>query len=203
MIRVPSGSHLPQTIASRSKLMQRMTEAEFWAALGRKQLNYANLDLSGLDLPYLNMASVDFINCNLRDINFTGSRLMDANFTGSNLSGANFTDADLAGATLAGNKLDRVIGLASKEEEMAEAQRILNLLEDPRNQLMMDDWHTCETSHCLAGWSCPHLHDPSPEASRKLPTLTKYFFEYSNTFAFAALVRVAKGKESIWSTEGN
>jgi|GEM_PF-6947972 len=183
--------------------MQRMTEAEFWAAIQIGEKDFDHLDLSGLDLSNLPLASTSFINCNLRGANFTGSCLMDARFTGSDLSGANFTDADLAGANLTGAKLDGVIGLASKEEEITEAQRILRILEDPRNNLEMDDWHTCETSHCLAGWSCPHLHDPSPEASRKLPTLTKYFFEYSNTFAFAALVRVAKGEESIWNTERN
>ena len=169
--------------------MLRLTQEQALAAIGTKE-GLSGKDLSGLDFSNLNLNYIDFRYSDLQDTDFTGSYLVFADFAYANLSGVDFTGAKLSG----------VIGLASKEDEMREAQRILQLLEDPRNKLLMDDWHTCDTTHCLAGWSCPQSSDPSIEASRKLPTLTKYFFEYNDKVAFEALLRVASGEESVWNT---
>jgi hypothetical protein len=158
------------------------------------------LDISGLNLSNLSLWSEDFRNSNLRHVDFTGSDLRYTKFSSADLSYANFTNAELSGADLSGAKLEGVIGLASKEEEMAEAKRILRILENPANSLDMSDWHRCKTTHCLAGWSCPNEEHPGAEASRKMPTLAKYFYEDDEREAYAALERVASGQESIWNT---
>jgi hypothetical protein len=152
-------------------------------------------------LSFLSLWSEDFRNSNLRHVNFTGADLTYTKFSGADLSYVNFTNAKLSGADLSGAKLEGAIGLATKEEEMAEAQRILRILENPANSLDMSDWHLCETTHCLAGWSCPNEKDPGAEASRKMPTLAKYFYKDDESEAYDALQRVASGQESIWNTE--
>ena len=159
------------------------------------------VDISELDLSCLLLWSENFRNSNLRHVDFTGSDLRYTKFSSADLSYANFTNADLSGADLSGAKLEGVIGLASKEEEMGEAKRILRILENPANSLDMSDWHLCETTHCLAGWSCPNNEDPGAEASRKMPTLAKYFYEDDESEAYDALQRVASGQESIWNTK--
>lgn len=140
--------------------------------------NFTRANLSGLTL-----AGFDLDGCDLRD---------------ANLSNVDFTNADLTGARLMGAKLDGVKGLATKEEEMREAQRILDILEIPGNHLEMEGWHTCKTTHCIAGWHRPDLGYPGRVASTAMPTLAKYFFEDNET-ALAALKRVASGEESIWN----
>jgi hypothetical protein len=177
--------------------MTRLTREEVEGA--RIHTKFSEYDLSELDLIYLNLSYKDFSNTDLHGTDFTNSRLSSCDFTNADLTGANFTGADISGADLTGAKLTFVIGLATKAQEMAEAQRILQLLQQPENKLIMDEWHTCSTAHCLAGWSCPENYDPSTEAGRKMPTLTKYFFEHNNEEAFDALVRVASGEESIWN----
>jgi hypothetical protein len=161
--------------------------------------DFDNMDLSGNDLNGQDIYYTTFENANLSGVNFTGADLTGCSFQNANLRNANFTEANLSGVNLEGANLEGVIGLASKSQEMQEAQRILELLQQPSNQLNMDDWHTCETSHCLAGWCCPHLKNPGAEASRKMPTLARYFHEYNESKAFEALIRVANGEESIWN----
>jgi hypothetical protein len=189
--------------------MIRLTQAEVLDIANGKEVVKGDLvinsfdglvvDISGLDLSNLALWSEDFRNSNLGHVNFNGADLRYTKFSGADLSYASFTNADLSGADLSGAKLEGVIGLASKEEEMAEAQRILHILQNPQNELNMSDWHTCSTSHCLAGWSCPNNDNPGAEASHKMPTLTKYFYE-DDKKAYAALERVASGQESIWNT---
>ncbi len=179
--------------------MKRMTREEFLAAVAGEEICFGDLGLSELDLSGLDLGGSAFYDSDLRRVNFTGSNLQDVEFFDCDLSQANFTNANLAGAEFVRVVLDGAIGIASKEEETAEAKRILGLLQNPLNALNMRDWHTCETVHCLAGWSCPHEDYPAPSASRKLPSLAQYFYMYDNDDALAALQRVASGEESVWN----
>ena len=61
----------------------------------------------------------------------------------------------------------------------------------------MNDWHSCSTAHCIAGWAFPDLEYPGRKASLAYPTLAKYFFS-SNEDALEALKRVANGEESVF-----
>ena len=88
--------------------------------------------------------------------------------------------------------------MASKAEEIASAQRILDLLEIEGHKLNKIEWY--KSNYGIAGWHKPDLPEPRPVASRQLPTLTKYFF-VDNEVAYAAVRRVAAGEESIYKSE--
>ncbi len=128
----------------------------------------------------------------LTDANLAGAYLADASLTGAylagaNLEGANLADADLAGANLAGARnVPADIPAGSEpykrlESDAARAARfrerhpdvpviehldrkILERITTGGGVLQMSSWHTCETTHCRAGWAI-HL---AGEAGYKL-----------------------------------
>lgn len=61
------------------------------------------------------------------------------------LSGANLSDADLRGANLSGAVLRGVPSIKNIHRTIYEAASKSNALD-------MSTWHTCETTHCRAGW---------------------------------------------------
>lgn len=69
--------------------------------------------------------------------------LKKAKVGGKDLSGANLSGADLSGAVLP--KVIKVENLFTK---------ILKAI-NSGGELDMGDWHTCETTHCVAGWVIP------------------------------------------------
>ena len=72
---------------------------------------------------------------NLSGANLSGAYLRDAN-----LSGANLRDAYLSGANLSGvPKIENI------------HQKVYAAASQP-DALDMSSWHTCETTHCRAGW---------------------------------------------------
>lgn len=75
---------------------------------------------------------------------------------GANLRGADLRDADLRDANL-GFKPDETLPL-----------RVARTITDSNEALDMAHWHTCETTHCLAGWAV-HL---SGAAGYALETVT-------------------------------
>ena len=54
--------------------------------------------------------------------------------------------ANLRGADLSGAYLPSAPIIPDLHQRMAEAT-------DPKGALIMDSWHTCETTHCRAGWA--------------------------------------------------
>lgn len=84
----------------------------------------------------------------------TGARasLAGAYLRRASLKGAILTGAYLRGADLTGADLTGVVGLPDApmvpdlDQRMAEACA-------PDGALDMSDWHTCETTHCRAGWA--------------------------------------------------
>jgi hypothetical protein len=170
-----------------------------------------NQDLSGLSgiNPLL---YYDFENCDLQDASFWNSDLTNTSFKNSNLSGVTFCGANLTGAdfrgadiegsnfgetNLTGAKFDPGI-FSTKEEEMKIISNILEILDSGKGKLDMRNWHTCETTHCVAGWLCPELGDPESQAAFLAPTATMYFYSDNET-AMAALRRIASGEESIYN----
>ena len=77
--------------------------------------------------------------------------LVGVNLEGADLRGANLKDADLDGVNLRGAKIDLIPG----HEELLKKVAEYALAEE--DSLEMRDWHTCDTTHCIAGWAT-HLH---------------------------------------------
>ena len=126
------------------------------ANLRRAHLEWA--DLAGADLAGANLRRANLAGANLEGVNLVGVNLEGVNLVGANLAGANLVGVEFEGANLEGAKLDYNIqqGLL---EQIAEI-----VIENP-NKLEMSSWHTCETTHCLAGWAC-HLNNTAKELEK-------------------------------------
>ena len=73
--------------------------------------------------------------------------LSRADLSGANLSWANLSGADLSGANLFGAKLPEGVPIVpSIDTAILEALKKGGTLD-------MGHWHSCETTHCRAGWA--------------------------------------------------
>ncbi len=70
----------------------------------------------------------------------------------ANLRGADLRGADLGGADLGGADLRGALGLTAPIIPNIDAA-ILAAVESAGCGLDMESWHTCETTHCRAGWA--------------------------------------------------
>lgn len=77
-----------------------------------------------------------------------GAILIKAILIRAELRGADLSDAELRGADLSGAKLAPHIPVILDLDA-----KILALVEADDTALDMSDWHTCETTHCRAGWA--------------------------------------------------
>lgn len=105
-------------------------------------------NLSGADLYRANLRGADLNEADLNEANLSGATLSRAN-----LSGANLSDAWVGGTGfVAPEQWEKfaIPGLAKQVSTMALG----------KGALEMGDWHTCETTHCLAGWAI-HLTGPA------------------------------------------
>jgi hypothetical protein len=100
----------------------------------------------------------DFRDAYLSDANLEGADLISAYLRFANLSDANLRGADLISASLIGAKIDFQI-----QEGLL--LQIADIVTANPNCLNMEDWHTCETTHCLAGWAC-HLNPVAKELEK-------------------------------------
>jgi hypothetical protein len=148
------------------------------ANLTRANLTGANLTRANLTRAYLtgayltraNLTGANLTRANLTGAYLTGAYLTRANLTGAYLTGANLAGADLtgaylAGADLAGANLSGVIGLKIAADAPARLLAVARAALQP-GALYMNDWHTCETTHCISGWAV-HL---AGEVGRVLET---------------------------------
>ena len=141
----------------------------------------ARADLSGADLAGANLARADLVGANLSGADLSGADLADAYLVGANLARADLAYAYLVGADLDGTKnvpdgktqndppepYDRKFAAERCAERAARYRadhpevpvvealdvKILNVIESGAGKLRMDQWHTCETTHCRAGWA--------------------------------------------------
>ena len=79
----------------------------------------------------------------------TGKRLQRPS---AYLTRANLTGADLTGAYLTRANLSGVIGLKIAADAPARLLAVARAALQP-GALYMNDWHTCETTHCISGWA--------------------------------------------------
>jgi uncharacterized protein YjbI with pentapeptide repeats len=105
-----------------------------------------------------------------------GNTLRCADLAGADLAGADLTDADLRSAdlrsaNLTGANLTGAKGLPPIESLPDFRAQLLAVVEQTGNRLDMVRWHTCETTHCLAGWITT-LHPQGEELERLYQTGT-------------------------------
>ena len=125
-----------------------------WADLSEADLRWADLrganlseaDLSEADLRWADLSGADLSGANLSWANLRWANLRWANLGGANLSYTNLSGASLSGANLGGASFSGAVpvisGIHRAVFDAAGAQGALN----------MAAWHTCETTHCRAGW---------------------------------------------------
>jgi hypothetical protein len=142
--------------------------------------NLAGADLAGADLADANLADANLARAYLADANLADANLAGADLAGADLADANLADAYLARADLADAR--NLPDLSAREEPKAPYvrkpnrtrqdyaadyrarhpevpvvesldARILDAISQPGAALDMSDWHTCETTHCRAGWA--------------------------------------------------
>jgi len=137
------------------------------ASLRGANLSDANLsdaNLSGANLFGANLRGASLIDANLRGANLRGASLSGANLFGANLSGASLIDANLSGANLRGANLSDAnlfganlsgaVGLPIADDAPQRLQAVAAaVLDGDGATLAMGCWHTCDTTHCLAGWA--------------------------------------------------
>ena len=134
------------------------------ADLAGADLRNANLgtNLENADLENANLAGAYLEDANLEGAYLENANLAGANLMGANLRGANLEDADLSGTNLGGAYLEYTnlenANLAGADLDYQIQDGLLQqiakiILENPKS-LEMGSWHTCETTHCLAGWAC-------------------------------------------------
>ncbi len=112
----------------------------------KKEVNLSYVDLRGADLSYANLSGANLSYANLRGADLRGADLRYADLSGANLSYANLRGANLRYANLSDAK-----GVTAPVIEDLDG-RILKAIE-AGGKLEMGQWHTCETTHCRAGWA--------------------------------------------------
>jgi hypothetical protein len=128
------------------------------AGLSRADLRDANLrgaSLRDADLRGADLSRAYLRDANLRDANLRGASLRDADLRGADLSGADLSRAYLRDANLRGADLSR----ADLRDANLRGANLRGATGLPYigQALNMADWHTCDTTHCRAGWAI-HLH---------------------------------------------
>jgi uncharacterized protein YjbI with pentapeptide repeats len=104
----------------------------------------------------------------LRGADLRGADLRWADLTGAYLRGADLRGANLRRAYLRGANLTGAIGLPAAPVVPDIDARILSAIE-AGGGLDMNTWHTCETTHCRAGWAV-HLAGEAGYALEKATT---------------------------------
>ena len=110
----------------------------------------SNADLRYADLRYANLRCADLRGADLIRANLSGANLIRADLIRANLRYADLRGADLNDANLRNSVLDEKY----KKYQKGLIQKIAKAITLPQNSLEMASWHTCKTSHCIAGWAC-------------------------------------------------
>jgi hypothetical protein len=132
------------------------------AYLSDANLSCANLsgaNLTGANLSCANLRGAYLRGAYLSGANLSGANLRGAYLSGANLTGANLSCAYLSGATLSGAYLRGAIGLPIAADAADRLIAVANAALQP-DALEMDSWHTCGTTHCIAGWAIHLAGEP-------------------------------------------
>ena len=114
------------------------------ASLVGASLVGASLRNASLDGASLRNASLD--DASLRNASLDGASLVGASLVGASLVGASLRNASLDGASLVGGKIgDCPVKIENIHQAVYRAAAAPKALD-------MSTWHTCDTTHCRAGW---------------------------------------------------
>ena len=155
-----------------------------WADLREATLRGANLrganlrwaDLSGANLRGADLSGANLRGANLRWADLSGANLRGADLSGANLRGANLRGADLRwadlrGANLRGASID-AFAIATPEEAAPRIRAVAQAALATPDALDMGSWHTCDTTHCIAGWAVRLAGDEGNALEEKFGTAT-------------------------------
>ena len=150
-----------------------------WADLSGANLSGADLrwadlrwaDLSGANLSGANLRWADLREATLRGANLRGANLRWADLSGANLRGADLSGADLRGANLRGASID-AFAIATPEEAAPRIRAVAQAALATPDALDMGSWHTCDTTHCIAGWAVRLAGDEGNALEEKFGTAT-------------------------------
>ena len=126
------------------------------------RISLRNADLSGADLSGADLSGAILRAADLRGVNLSGADLNTANLNTANLSDANLSGANLRDATLRDTDLSdaNLSGTNLSNADLSDAPfavphldaKILERIQSG-GRLEVDCWHSCDTSHCRAGWA--------------------------------------------------
>ena len=130
-----------------------------------QRLVLRNADLSGADLRNADLRGADLsgavlLNAVLCDADLRGADLCDADLRGADLRGANLLGANLLGADLRGADLRGAAGLAIAADAAQRLRAVAQAALAAPDALRMGGWHTCDTTHCVAGWAIAQAGEP-------------------------------------------
>jgi hypothetical protein len=91
------------------------------------------------------LRNVDLSDANLGDANLGYANLRGADLRDTNLHYADLSGADLCGANLVSANLPTIPIITNIHQEVYAAASVPGALD-------MCMWHTCDTTHCRAGW---------------------------------------------------
>ncbi len=143
-----------------------LAEAVVYCAQTKLTLSGADLrnaDLRGADLSSADLRSADLRGADLRGAALRGADLSGADLSGAVLRGADLRNAvlrgaDLRGADLSGADLRNAVLRGADLRGAGTIPVIVNIHQavyaaaSAENGLNMSTWHTCDTTHCRAGW---------------------------------------------------
>ena len=147
----------------------KMGLAVIWANLRGGNLHGANLsgaNLIGADLSGADLIGADLSGANLIGADLSGANLREADLREANLRWANLREADLSGANIDG------FAIATPEEAAPRIKAVAKAALAGPDALDMDVWHTCETTHCIAGWAVHLAGDQGKALEEKFGTAT-------------------------------
>lgn len=165
--------------------VKRTVERTILMGINLRGADLSRANLMEADLSRADLMKADLSRANLREANLSRADLSHANLRGAdlggaNLRGANLMEADLSGADLSGAYLRGAALQISAPVIHDIHKKIYEALTKEGNELDMKTWHTCETTHCRAGWAV-HL---AGESGRLLE-------DTMGTSAAAALIYMA------------
>jgi uncharacterized protein YjbI with pentapeptide repeats len=121
--------------------------------------NLSGANLSGAYLRGADLSNADLSGANLSGANLSGAYLSGAYLRGADLRGTDLSNADLSGANLSGADLRGADGLPIAADAAERLKAVAATALQP-DALEMESWHTCGTTHCIAGWAIHLAGEP-------------------------------------------
>ena len=106
---------------------------------------------NGSDLRWSDLSGSDLRDCDLRGSDLRWSDLSGSDLRDCDLRGSDLRWSDLRGSDRRGAKID--FEIATPDQAAPRIAEVAKAAIADESALAMDTWHTCETTHCIAGWA--------------------------------------------------